>query len=118
MIPVVVGQAQRVGQRGEHGGRRVGVATLLEPGEVLDADTGERRQLRPSQARRAPPRPGRQADLGGRDSLPPASQERTQLSVDHRRQSANRWRAQGGPVGVSLGPASHRTAPATACWPP
>ena len=90
MIPVVVGQAEGVGQRGEHGGRRMGVAPLLEPGEVLDTDTGERRQLRPSQAGRAPAWPGRQADLGGRHGLPPATQERTQLSVDHRHQSANR----------------------------
>jgi len=63
---VVLVEAQRLAQRGEHLGRRVGVAALLDPDQVVDAYTGQRGQLGPAQAGRAPTRALAQADLGWR----------------------------------------------------
>ena len=51
MAALVLAEAQRVGERGQHLGRRVDVAALLEAHEVVDAHAGERRDLLAAQAR-------------------------------------------------------------------
>nr|BFE89091.1 hypothetical protein GCM10020093_116920 [Planobispora longispora] len=56
--PLVGGEAQRVGERGEDLAGGTAVAPLLQPREVLNADPGERGQLGPAQSgvrRREPP---------------------------------------------------------------
>ena len=57
VVQIVLAQAQRLGQGGQHLRRRVGVASLLDADQVVDADTGQGGQLGSPQAGRAPPRP-------------------------------------------------------------
>jgi hypothetical protein len=80
---LVVVQPQGVGERAEHLGGGVAVAALLEPGEVLDADPGERGELGPAQAGGAAARPTREPDVGGGDSLPADTQEVAEFGVAH-----------------------------------
>ena len=61
---LVVAQPQRAGERREHGRRRRARAALLEPGEVVDRQAGELRDLLAPQAGRAAAAGGRQPDLG------------------------------------------------------
>ncbi|GAB3887003.1 hypothetical protein GCM10027612_25050 [Microbispora bryophytorum subsp. camponoti] len=59
------GQAQRVGEGGEHGHRGVTITPLLKPGEVFDADPGERGQFGTAKAGgTAPPPPGSPTSAG------------------------------------------------------
>ena len=61
---LVLAQAQRAGERREHARRRRARAALLEPGEVVDREAGELRDLLAAQAR---------ARGGGSRSRRPAS---------------------------------------------
>jgi polyisoprenoid-binding protein YceI len=85
----------------------VGVTALLDPDQVVDADAGERRELRPSQAGRAPARTVGQADLGGSHGLASAAKERAQFSIDHPASVPTGGAACRSPLRASLVPVSH-----------
>src|SRR4051794_25070761 len=80
MRPLVRVEAQRAGDRVEHLLGDADVAALLEPGVPGHADARERRDLFPAQPRRTATTARRQADLLGRDPLPPTAQEPGQLA--------------------------------------
>lgn len=80
---LVGGQAQHVGQRGEHLGGGVTIPPLLQPHQVLDADPGERGQLGRAQTRRTASAATGEPDLGGNDRFASGAQVDTQLVVAH-----------------------------------
>jgi hypothetical protein len=88
------GQPQSVGQGGQHLRRRVLVAALLEPRDVLDAHAGERGDLGPAQARGPPPGPGGQPHVGRRHGFPAGPEEQAELVVAHGS------RVSAGPAGI------------------
>ena len=73
-------EAQRRGQGRDDLGRRVLVAALLEPDQVVDADAGERGQLGAPQAGGCAGGADGQADLGGRRRLARARRKWPTLS--------------------------------------
>lgn len=58
VVPFVVGETQRAGERAQQLRRRVPRPALFESYEVLDADAGEQREFLAAQAGRAPSRAG------------------------------------------------------------
>lgn len=64
-------------------GRRTSVASLFEPGEVVDADAGEGRQLGPPKTGGASSQALGQPDVGRSDLVTTAANEVAKLSVDH-----------------------------------
>ena len=99
MVALVVGQAQRPGQRGQHlvGGR--GPRPCSRPDQVVDRHAGQLRHLLPPQARDPPPGARRQARRRGA----------TAAACDFRRASARAgrsmrpgWRAPADVVGPSV----------------
>ncbi len=69
VVALVLGQAQRPGQRAQHSRRRVRPALLLEARVVVRRDRGERGHLVTAQTRRAAPPALVQADVTGTQSL-------------------------------------------------
>lgn len=106
MSEIVVVQPQRLGDRCEHLGGGVVVATLFEADQVVDADPRKGRQFCPPEPGRTPPRRGRQPDVSRTDRLATGTQEPAELAIDHGHHSAWRRGAQHGPGGTSLEAAS------------
>jgi len=80
-VEAVVGaEPQRVGESRDDLRGRVPVAALLQPGQVLDADPGQRGQLTAPQPGRTPPATDGQADRGRGQGLPAGAQERTEFA--------------------------------------
>src|SRR6202022_3689521 len=59
----VLVEAQRIGERGDHARRRWGVAALLEPDEVVDAEPCEGRDFFSAQTRGSAAAAVRQSDV-------------------------------------------------------
>ncbi len=76
-------QVQRVGEGTEHLDGRVAVAALFQPGEVLDADSGQGGQFGAAKAGGAAAGAGGETHLDGGDGFAPGPQERAQLVVAH-----------------------------------
>ena len=74
----LVVESQDAAQRLEHLRRRMPVAALLEPHEVVDADPGQQRQLLAPEAGRAAAGALGQPDLGRGDQLAPGTDEVTE----------------------------------------
>ena len=72
------------GQRGQHRRRRVGVAALLEPDEVVDAHAGQRGHLLAAEPGRPPAAVVGQPDVGGTQLLAARPEERAQVGFAHR----------------------------------
>ncbi|GGY79295.1 hypothetical protein GCM10010300_23820 [Streptomyces olivaceoviridis] len=106
MDPFTRGEQQRVGQGRQHLHRGPAVAPLLQPGDVLDAHPGERRQFRAAQSRRAAARSGGQSHLGRCDGFPAQPQEEAELVVAHPGNVAPAAPADRGPGTTTLRPAS------------
>jgi hypothetical protein len=85
MIGGVLIELQRPGQRVEDRRRRVVVAALLEPDEIVGAHTGEQRKLLAAKARYTPAAETREADVLG-DPLAPRAQKLAEMlgGVHHR----------------------------------
>jgi len=83
-LPFEVGQAKPAGQRLDHLSRRRGRPALFEPGQVVDRDTGEVRELLAPQPRCPTPRTDRQADGHRRDPVAPAAYRDPELLTRHR----------------------------------
>jgi polyisoprenoid-binding protein YceI len=99
---ILLVETKRIGDGGEHLGRRMAVASLFQSHEVVDADAGERRQLGPTQARSTTAGPVRQADRGWCHRLPPTAQETTEVAIPHDRQSASTGAQLRGPDRASI----------------
>jgi len=106
MHPLVRGQPERVGERGEHLCGRPVMTALLEPDQVLHADAGERRHLGPAQAGSAAARAGGQPGRGRRGGLPAGAQEHPELVVAHRPNLTPPDAPDRGPAATTLGAAS------------
>src|ERR671924_931575 len=72
-------EPQRLGERVEHALRWVARAPLLEPDVVVDADTGELRQLLTAQPRHAASGGALEPELLGLDTGSPRPEELTHL---------------------------------------
>ena len=107
-VPQVVAlggvEAQGVGDGVDDARGRAAVPALLDPGQVLDADAGPRRQLRPPQPRHTPPLPDRQpqrlrldAVAGGTDEVPQRSAHATSLRAGPGRVTGSAWPSWGQP---------------------
>ena len=83
VVALVVGEAQRPGQRAEQLGRRLAAAALLEADDVVDRHAGEHGHLFPAQAGGAPAGAVGDADLGRADRLAAAAQEVGELVTLH-----------------------------------
>ena len=107
---LVVGHPHGVGERHEHLGRRVLVAALLEPHEVVDADPGERGDLLAPQARRAPAAVRRAARRRAARSARggPGGRRRAAGGSRHRHHHAGPGPRQGGPAGARINAAFRR----------
>jgi hypothetical protein len=68
-------EAEGIGERVDDGDRRVMVAALLDPDQILDADAGPRRELRAPQAGNPAPVAGGQAERLGSGRIPSRTQE-------------------------------------------
>ena len=68
-------EAQGVGERGDHARRGSGVAALLEPNEVVDADAGEGGDFFSAQTRRSPASVVGQSDVGRLELLAAGAEE-------------------------------------------
>ena len=84
VLPLVGGQHQRAGQRGEHLPRRAGAACLLEPYVVIDGKAGQLRDLLAAQPGRTTALAAGQADIARLQPVPAAAQEHRELvAVEH-----------------------------------
>jgi hypothetical protein len=83
VVPLVAGQPQCPGQRGEHLLARLRPALLLQPGVVVRGHRGERGDLLAPQAPGPAPRPGGQPDILGSQLLPAVPQEPGQCRSVH-----------------------------------
>ena len=71
---LVLAQPQCAGERREHARRRRARAALLEPGEIVDREAGELRDLLAAQPGRAAAARGGQARVGGAEPVAPGAQ--------------------------------------------
>jgi hypothetical protein len=83
VVALVVGEAQRPGQRAEQLGRRLTAAALLKAYDVVHRHAGEHGHLFPAQARGAAARAVGDADLRRADPLAAVAQEVGELVTLH-----------------------------------
>ena len=99
---LLVGEAERAGERRQHLRRGVGGAALLEPREVVDGEPGEARQLLAAQARGASPGTGREAGRGRVEPVAPGPDAVAELVALHPPSIALRGRRAGAKVALSF----------------
>jgi hypothetical protein len=83
VVPLVAGQPQRPGQRGQHLLARLRAALLLQAGVVVRGHRRQRGDLLAAQSPGPAPRPGGQPDVLGPQLLPAMPQEASQCRTIH-----------------------------------